>query len=83
VLFVWLCGLYLRLVGLDVLVLVSLVLVLAIGLMVGALAFYHVQLVALNLTTNEHHNFWRYEYFKVSGLGVPCHVCTMAQASRG
>lgn len=29
------------------------------------LACYHGQLVSANLTTNEHQNFYRYEYFKV------------------
>lgn len=37
--------------------------------MVGLLGCYHAQLISANLTTNEHQNFHRYEYFKVRRLG--------------
>ena len=55
---------YLKHAGFDLLVLLTGLYILAFALMVGALAVYHAQLIALNLTTNEHQNYWRYEYFK-------------------
>jgi hypothetical protein len=65
VLFVTTCVLYLWRFGWDVLVLLVSMYVSGITLMAAMLTFYHVQLLAVNLTTNEHHNLWRYEYFKV------------------
>lgn len=58
------CVIYLKRAGFDMLVFLTLLYVLSLGLMVGALAGYHSQLVALNFTTNEHQNYWRYDYFR-------------------
>jgi len=55
---------YLKHAGFDLLVFGTLLYILSFALMVGALAVYHTQLIALNLTTNEHQNYWRYDYFK-------------------
>ena len=65
ILFVFTCFLYLRKTGFDIFVFASLIYIALMALMVGMLAFYHTQLMAVNLTTNEHHNFARYDYMKV------------------
>lgn len=65
-LFLTTCVLYLWRFGWDVLVLLVSMYVSGITLMAAMLTFYHVQLLAVNLTTNEHHNLWRYAYFKVA-----------------
>jgi len=51
----------------DWLIIVALIWVFPLTLMVTFLVIYHLQLVSGNLTTNEHRNFWRYDYFKVGG----------------
>ena len=58
----------------DPLVLLTLLYLLGFGVMVSLLACYHGQLVGANLTTNEHQNFYRYEYFRVGwcGVGLGC-----------
>lgn len=56
--------LYLLRSGFDVLVFFMLLYVSLITVMVAMLGCYHSQLLAANLTTNEHHNLWRYDYFR-------------------
>jgi hypothetical protein len=68
--FVSLGSLFLYRSGLDCLVLLAVAYVAVVAVVVVMLLGYHLQLVAMNLTTNEHHNFWRYEYFKVRGVLV-------------
>jgi len=63
-LFITTSVIFLKHAGFDLLVLGTLLYVLSFAVMIGALAVYHVQLIALNLTTNEHQNYWRYDYFK-------------------
>jgi hypothetical protein len=68
-LFITTSVIYLKDAGFDLLVFGTLIYILSFALMVGALAVYHTQLIALNLTTNEHQNYWRYDYFKDAVTG--------------